>query len=57
MPSQHGADMPNDRQPFVVINVVKSSAMNKPKKRRGWPIFKQKRWIDIIVYVMGTSSQ
>ena len=32
---QHGAEMPNDRQPFVVIDVVKSSAMNKPEKRPG----------------------
>ena len=33
MPSQHGAEMPNDGQTFVVIDVVSISAMNKPKKR------------------------
>ena len=35
MPRQHGEEMPDARQPFVVINVVKRSAMNKPKKRPG----------------------
>ena len=33
MPSQHGAEMPEDRQQFVEINVVKSSAMKKTEKR------------------------
>ena len=37
---QHGAEMPDDFQPFVVINIEKSSAMNKPKKMLGWPILK-----------------
>ena len=35
MPSQHGAEMPEDRQQFVEINVVKSSAMKKTEKRPG----------------------
>ena len=35
MPRQHGAEMPDAPQPFVVINVVKRSAMNKSKKRPG----------------------
>ena len=35
LPRQRGAEMPDNRQLFVVINVVKSSAMNKPKKRLG----------------------
>ena len=35
--------MPNDRQPFVVIEKkVKSSATNKPKKRVGFGSFKKK---------------
>ena len=41
MPRQHGAEMPNDCQPFVVIDVVKSSAMNKPEKRPGWAHIKK----------------
>ena len=35
MSRQHGAEMYNDRRTFVVIKVVKSSAMNKPEKRPG----------------------
>ena len=36
MPSQHGVDMPNDCQAFVVIeSCKKSSTMNKPEKRLG----------------------
>ena len=31
MPHQVGVEMPDDRQPFVIIKVVKSSAMNKPE--------------------------
>ena len=38
MPRQNGAEMSNDHQTPVVIEVVKSSAMNKPEKR---PIFKK----------------
>ena len=35
---QHGAEMPDDRQLFVVINDVgKSSPMNKPKSTRVGP--------------------
>ena len=34
-PGQHGAEMPSDNQLFVAINVVKSLAMNKPKKMLG----------------------
>ena len=37
LPRQRGAEMPDNRQLFVVINVVKSSAMNKPKRRLGLP--------------------
>ena len=33
MPSHHGGEIPNDGQMFVAIDVVKSSAMNKPEKR------------------------
>ena len=33
LPRQHGEEMPNDRQPPVVIDVVKSSEMNTPPKR------------------------
>ena len=39
MPCQNGAEMPNDRQPSVVIDIVKSSAMNKPERRPDRPIF------------------
>ena len=35
MPRQNGAEMFNDRQTSVVIEVVKRSAMNKPQKRPG----------------------
>ena len=35
MPCQLGAEMPDDCQLFVLIDVVKSSAMNKPEKRPG----------------------
>ena len=31
MPCLDGAEMPDDRQPYVVINIVKSSAMNNPE--------------------------
>ena len=37
LPRQRGAEMPDNRQLFVAINVVKSSAMNKPKRRLGLP--------------------
>ena len=43
MPRQHVAEMPNDHQPFVVIDVVKSSEMNKPRKEAGiGPYLKKK---------------
>ena len=32
-PCKLGAEMPTDGQTFVVVDVVKSSAMNKPRKR------------------------
>ena len=35
MPRQHGAEMSDDRQASVVIEVVKTSAINKPEKRQG----------------------
>ena len=35
MPHLHGAEMSDDRQMFVVIKVVKTSAMNKSQKRPG----------------------
>ena len=41
MPCQHDMEMPNDCQPSVVIDVVKSSSMNNPEKRLGMPIFKK----------------
>ena len=41
MPCQHGAEMSDDRQTSVVIKVVKSSAMNKPKRGRDRPVLKK----------------
>ena len=35
MPSKHGADMPNDRQTFFAIKIVKSSAMKRLQKWLG----------------------
>ena len=35
MPSQHDLVMPVDGQMFVVIDILKRSAMNKSKKRSG----------------------
>ena len=34
------AEMPDDRQLFVVTIVARSSPMNKPEKDQCWPIFK-----------------
>ena len=34
------AEMPDDRQLFIVTNVGKSSPMNEPEKDQGWPILK-----------------
>ena len=45
MPSQHGAEMPNDHQTFVVINVVKSSASNEPEKRQRLAHFKKQQLV------------
>ena len=42
MPCQHVVGMPYFCQPFVLINVVKSSAMNKPKKRPGLALIEKK---------------
>ena len=39
MPHQHGAEMSDDRQTFVAIEVVKSLARNKPEKK---PILKKR---------------
>ena len=41
MPRQHGAEMSNDRQTSVVIEVVKSSATKNPKRGLDMPIFKK----------------
>ena len=43
MPRQHGTEMPDGRQPSAVIHVLKSSAMNKPKRCWDGPIFKKDR--------------
>ena len=39
MPRQHGAEMSNDRQTSVVIEVVKSSATKNSKRGLDMPIF------------------